>query len=357
MGLLEPGTGNLDEAAVILQILEGDTTRVPHTGTETADELVDIRPQGAAQRHHPFDSFGYQLDVTVNIRLEVTVLAPFLHGADGAHAAVALVGAALVEDGITGGLFRPGKKGADHDDIRAGSNRLCQVAGIFDSAVGNNRHTIAFRDPGAVADRRNLRHADTGNNAGRTDGARTDPHLDGIGTRLDQRFGSFGSGNIAGNDLKPGEIGLGRGNRFDYPLGVAVGGIDHYYIHTGFYQSLNTFFHVRSRTHSRAHTQTTKGVLAGIGVFSYLFNILDGDEPFEKTVLINHQQFLHPGMFQMLLGLFQGGTHRNRHQVFLRHPLGNKGIQIRFKAEVAVGENTDQLAVGLGDRHTGDAIL
>ena len=84
---------------------------------------------GSAQRHHSLDPLRNQLHLALHIALEIAVLAPFLHGADGAHAAIALVGTALVEDGVAGRLFGPGKQGADHDDVGAGSNCFGKITG------------------------------------------------------------------------------------------------------------------------------------------------------------------------------------------------------------------------------------
>ena len=49
------------------------------------------------------------------------------------------------------------------------------------------------------------------------------------------------------------------------------------------------------------------------------------------------------------------GTDRRGHEVILRHHVRNRLIEIGFKAEVAVGQDADQLSV-FGNRHAGDTI-
>jgi len=113
-------------------------------------------------------------------------------------------------------------------------------------------------NPGTVADGGNLRHSDTGDDAGGTDGTGADADLDRINTGLYQSFGSLGSSNVAGNDLQSGIICLGSSDSIDYPLRVAVGRIDDDSIDTGLDQRLDSGIHVSRRTDSGADAEPTE---------------------------------------------------------------------------------------------------
>ncbi|SPF31568.1 hypothetical protein SBA1_100024 [Candidatus Sulfotelmatobacter kueseliae] len=57
-----------------------------------------------------------------------------------------------------------------------------------------------------------------------------------------------------------------------------------------------------------------------------------------------------------LFRLFERGAHGHGDEVLLGHHLVDRDIEAGFKAQVAVGENADQLSV-LGDGHAGDFVL
>ena len=85
--------------------------------------------------------------------------------------------------------------------MRAGDQRLGDVAGEANAAVGDQRHAGALQRRGDVGDGGDLRHADTGDDARRADRARTDADLHAIGARLDQRQRRFGGDDVAADDL------------------------------------------------------------------------------------------------------------------------------------------------------------
>ena len=60
-----------------------------------------------------------------------------------AHAAVGLVGAALKQLDLARRFFGAGEQAAQHDGVGAGGERLGDVAGIADAAVGDQRHAGA----------------------------------------------------------------------------------------------------------------------------------------------------------------------------------------------------------------------
>ena len=121
--------------------------------------------------------------------LEVAVGAALLHGAERAHAAIALVRAALVELDLAGRLLGAREQAAEHHARRAGGDRLGDVAGIADAAVGDERDVRCSPAPSsAFWIGRDLRHADAGDDARRADRAGTDADLDRVGAVVDERL-------------------------------------------------------------------------------------------------------------------------------------------------------------------------
>src|SRR5690606_12508218 len=123
------------------------------------------------------DALGYQLVDVAGGVLEVAVGRALLHRAQRAHAAIGLVRAALVQDDFARRLLGACEHRTEHHRVRAGGDGLGDVARIADAAVGDQRHAGALERRGDVADRGDLRHADTGDDAGRADRAGPDADL------------------------------------------------------------------------------------------------------------------------------------------------------------------------------------
>ena len=85
--------------------------------------------------------------------------------------------------------------------MRPGREGLGDVAGIADAAVGDDRHAAAGDALGRLVDRRDLRHADAGDDPRRADRPRPDAHLDRVRPRLHQRPRPFRRGDVAGDHV------------------------------------------------------------------------------------------------------------------------------------------------------------
>ena len=62
-----------------------------------------------------------------------------------AHAPIFLEALALVEHDFARALVDSGQQGAEHDDVRAGGDRLGDIAGVLDPAVGDDRDAVLGR--------------------------------------------------------------------------------------------------------------------------------------------------------------------------------------------------------------------
>src|SRR5207237_8376387 len=121
--------------------------------------------------------------VEITIRRAVA----FAHRAERAHAAVRLVGRALVQLDFAGGLLGAGEQAADHDRMRPGRDRLGDVPGEADAALGDARPVRIVQRLRDGGDRGALRYADARGAARGADGARPDADLDGVRAGLDGR--------------------------------------------------------------------------------------------------------------------------------------------------------------------------
>ena len=127
--------------------------------------------------------------------------------------------------------------------------------------------------------------------------------------------------------------------------------------------------HVRARAHQfgralqiiargtdrSAHAQAALVVLAGVGIFEFLLDVLDRDQAFQIVLIVHHQQLFHAVLVQNQLRLFQRGAHRNSDQVLLGHHVADGNIGAGLKAQIAVGENAHQ-PLALRHRHAGDLV-
>src|SRR5437868_843378 len=95
MAFAQTGAGNADKAGTLLKFRDGVRAEVPHAGAYAAQYLMDRVVKGAFEGHAPLDAFGDETCVGV---LTIAVAGAFAHGALTAHAAIVLVGPALIQD-------------------------------------------------------------------------------------------------------------------------------------------------------------------------------------------------------------------------------------------------------------------
>jgi len=77
----------------------------------------------------------------------------------------------------------------------------------------------------------------------------------------------------------------------------------------------------------------------------------NGDQPLEHVVFIHDGELLNAVLVEDPFRLIQRGSNGNRHQILPGHPLFHHQVSAGFKSQVAVGEDSHQLAV-LRDGHT-----
>src|SRR5207249_11208214 len=107
--------------------------------------------------------------------------------------------------------------------------------GVLQTAVTDHRYAGRLACQRGLVDGRDLRYADAGHDAGRTDRPRADADLHTVGTRVDQRLSTSAGSDVAADDVDTvgGWIGLELADDLQLRLRVTVRGVDHQHVDAG----------------------------------------------------------------------------------------------------------------------------
>ena len=125
---------------------------------------------------------------------------------------------------------------------------------------------------------------------------------------------------------------------------MSVSAVHRQQINLGLHHLLGALQEVAGGADSRGHAQAAVRILGGGGIFQPLLDVLYGDQALQVVVIVHHQQLLDAVLVQDGLGVGQGGSHRNGDEVFLGHHFADGDVGAGFEAQIAVGEDADQLA-------------
>src|SRR5579884_1003286 len=204
--LTHAGVGDGDEAGPLPHLICRTCAEITHPGAEAADQLHEdvgyISLVGDHSlhplRHHVLPGF-----LTLPPRLLFSIS---LHrGTHGGHPPRDLIAAVVAHNGYAWALGGSRHEIAQHHRTGARSEGLYQVARVPNATVRDDRHTLLSCRLGTIHHGGQLRHAHAGHDAGYTDGTRAHSHLDGIRSSIDQIAGSFGRGDIPGDEISVGE--------------------------------------------------------------------------------------------------------------------------------------------------------
>src|SRR5690606_5025252 len=300
------GGGDFDELRLGAHVVDAGAAAVAHRGADAAHQLVDDGQHAALVGHAAFDAFGHQLVGVVGGILEVAVGRAVGHRAQAAHAAVRLVRTALEQHDFAGGFLGAGEHAAHHAGEGAGGQRLGDVARVADAAVGDEGHARAFEGLGHVGDGADLGHAHAGHDARGADGARADADLHAVGAGFDQRARGGGGGDVAADDLDLGVVLLDPAHALEHAGRVAVRGVDDDDVDAGGHQLLYPLFGAGAHAHGRAHAQLALAVLAGVGVFGVLDDVLDGGQAAQLEGVVDDEHALEAVLVHQRLGFVEG---------------------------------------------------
>ena len=206
-----------------------------------------------------------------------------------------------------------------------------------------------------LADGGDLRHAGAGDHARGADGAGADADFDGVGAGVDEGLGAFVGGDVAGEEIDVGEALLDFADGVEDARGVAVGGVDGEDVDALADQLGGALEVVAGGADGGADAQAALLILGGVGVLQFLLDVLDGDEALEFVVFVDDEEFFDAVLVEDFLGLLERGADGDGDEVFFGHHFGDGDVGAGFEAEVAVGEDADQLAIA-GDGDAGDLV-
>ena len=280
-----------------------------------------------------------------------------MHGFHRTHAAVRLEATSFVNDGLAGALFGSCKHGANHDGVSTAGQGLHDVASVADSAVGNHGHARAFEGRADFHHGTQLGNAHTGDDTRGADGTRADADFHGVHAGFDERQGRLSRGDVAGHDVDAVKGFLHVAHRVDHATAVSVGGVDNHGVHPGVDQGRHAFVGVGGHAHGRGHTEAAELVLARVGELAELDDVAVGDESDELAFAVDNRQLFDAVLAQDLLGLGQVASVLGDDQILARHELGDGACRLLFEAQVAVGHNAHQFAGIVRDRDAANLVF
>ena len=353
MAFLQPRAGDLHKGAVAAHLLDRGAAGIAHRRAQTADQLVQHDARRPLVGHLPLDPLRDQL-VAGGVLLEITVGRAARHRTQAAHAAIGLVGPALVEDHLARAFIRPRNHGADH---RAGGTRrngLGEIARELDATIGNHRNVTGSGR--AFHDRGELRHADTRHHARRADRAGPDPHLDRIGARVDQGACRIRRRHVPRDHLDLVRQQLGAFDRLQHTGGMAMRRVHHDDVDLRVHQRLRAFIARIAHSCGGGHAQTAKAVLASGRVQHCLFRVLQRQQPGQLAILVGHQKLFDPPRLHQVdrfLAVRRFG--QDREVVPGHHRVHGRAV-ILGKAHVAIGHDAEDAMRFVDHREPGKAV-
>ena len=191
-------------------------------------------------------------------------------------------------------------------------------------------------------DRRDLRHAHAGDDARRADRAGADADLDAVGAVVDQRLRAGRGGDVAADHLDLREALLDPRDAVEHALRMAVRGVDDDHVGARLDERLDALLGVGADADRGADAQPAELVLARVRVLGRLEDVLDGDEAAQLHVAVDDQHALEAVPVHQRLGRVEVGALGHRHEPLARrHDVGDRLVEIRLEAQVAVGDDAD----------------
>lgn len=195
-----------------------------------------------------------------------------------------------------------------------------------------------------------------GHHAGGADRAGSDADLHAVDTGVDQRLRAVTGGDVAADDVDA-DARLDLRHPGEGVAVVPVRGVDDQEIDPGGRERLRALQRLGAGADGRADQETAFGVLGGVRVLLGLLEVLDRDEALEDARLVDQRQLLDLVAAQQLHGLHAGDPDPSGDERHRRHDLAHLARPVRLEGHVAVGDDAQELARGVGDRHAADAEL
>ncbi len=91
-------------------------------------------------------------------------------------------------------------------------------------------------------------------------------------------------------------------------------------------------------------------IFGSVGVLQLFLDVFYRDESLEVVLVVDDEKFFDAVLVENFFGIFERGAYGHGDEIFLGHHAVDGNVEAGFEAEVAVGENADELAM-LGDGH------
>ena len=137
---------------------------------------------------------------------------------------------------------------------------------------------------------------------------------------------------------------------------MAVRGIDHDQIAFGVDQRFGALEPGIAHGRRRRAAQPPRAILGGVGIGHGLFDILDRDQPDAVIKIVYHQQLLDPPRMQQASRFILADPRADRREIFMRHQFADRLARALGKADIAIGENADELAAGFDDGNSRNPV-
>ena len=217
------------------------------------------------------------------------------------------------------------------------------------------RHAGRLARLRGLVDGGDLRHADAGHDPGRADRAGPTPTLT---ASAPASIRACAPALVA--TLPPmtstRELALTCGDHVEHACGVAVRGVHDEEVNARLDQRLRPPLGVLADADGRADDEPALGVLGRVRELLALGEVLDRDQPAQPAGVVDQRQLLDLVAAEQAQRLRPGDADRSGHQRHRRHDLGDPAPVVGLEPDVAVGDDADQHAVRVGDRHAGDPV-
>ncbi len=135
---------------------------------------------------------------------------------------------------------------------------------------------------------------------------------------------------------------------------MAMRGVNDDTIHARRDQSFGALEPGIAHGRGRRDAQATGGVLGGVRVHGRLVHVFHGQQADAAIIVIHDDQTLDPMLVQQAPGFVVRRVHFHGHDLF-RHQVCHRFRDVIGKARITIGDNADDLAALVHDRHAGKA--
>ena len=339
-----------NEAGLGPQLLNVLDPTVPHSSPDSTHEDRDQIFHAALVGNSPFDAFRNHFAFPIDdLVVSVAIGATLAHGSQRPHSPVGFVAAVLIKDQFTRRFVGARKQVPGHHAVGTCGQSFADIPRIFDSAVSNERKLHLAGHLGCIQDGRDLGDSGSRDHTSGADTPGSHAYLDTVHAQFSQFADRLPACDVTHHQVHLFQDLLEFADCRQDTCRVPMSRIHDDDIDLGFFQFAGPLQIISAGTHGCSYSQAAIGILGCIGIGDHLHDVFDGNQTLQLVVFVHHQQFFDAVFVECFLGLLHGNSLAHRDQIVLGHQLRNRKIQIGFKSQITVGENTQQFSVLVGN--------